>query len=516
MTPTIEHPEAVSIRPTDAANAELLRNVYPADWTNPTPSGRYNLVVIGSGTAGLVGAIGGAGLGAKVAMIEKGLVGGDCLNWGCVPSKSVIRPARIISEIRRGREMGVHVRGEVEVDFGRVMERMRQIRAAISYDDSVERVRREGVEFYRGLARFTGPDTIEVVDGEDRRTLTFAKALIATGSKAAIPAIEGIDEINYLTNETIFQLTELPRRLAVIGGGPIGAEMAHAFVRLGSEVSLFVRSEKILPREDRDAAEIVQRAMVHDGVNFHFKTAVKRFVPGAGGKVIHYEQGGAEKSLEVDAILIAIGRAPNVTGLNLEAAGVEYNDRGVVTDDTLRTTNPNIYASGDVAQKYQFTHVADATSRIVLQNALFPGPRKKVSNLVIPWSTFTDPEIAHVGLSEHEAKEKGICVNTLIHHLSHVDRSRTDGHTEGFVKIHLKPGTDQILGATIVASEAGEMINQITQAMVAGIGLRAIAAVIFPYPVQSEAIKKIADKYNRTRLTPVVKQLFQWWFRWQR
>ncbi|MBX3001008.1 MAG: mercuric reductase [Caldilineaceae bacterium] len=516
MQHSIPNPQSPLPDSQDAANAELLRNVYPADWTNPTPTGRYNLVVIGGGTAGLVGAIGGAGLGAKVALIEKGLVGGDCLNWGCVPSKSVIRPARIISEIRRGREMGVHVRGEVEVDFGRVMGRMRQIRAAISHDDSVERLRREGVEFYRGLACFTGPDTVEVIDGEERRTLTFARALIATGSKAAIPAIQGIEEIGYLTNETLFQLTELPRRLAVIGGGPIGAEMAHAFVRLGSELSVFVRSAQILPREDGDAAAIVQRAMMSDGVNFHFQSAVKRFSQGAAGKVIHYEQAGVEKSLEVDAILVAVGRAPNVTDLNLEAAGIDYNEGGVITDDTLRTTNPNVYASGDVAQKYHFTHVADATSRIVLQNALFPGPRKKASNLVIPWSTFTAPEIAHVGLSEREAREKGIAVNTLIHPLSHVDRGRTDGHTDGFVKIHLKPGTDQILGATIVANEAGEMINQITQAMVAGVGLRAIAVMIFPYPVQSEAIKKIADKYNRTRLTPVVKKLFQWWFRWRR
>jgi pyruvate/2-oxoglutarate dehydrogenase complex dihydrolipoamide dehydrogenase (E3) component len=504
---------AVHIEPMDDANRRLLQKVRPPDWHNPTPSGRYNLVVIGSGTAGLVGAIGGAGLGAKVAIIEKHILGGDCLNWGCVPSKSIIRPARVISEIRRGREMGVHVPDGVEVDFGRVMQRMRDLRADIADDDSAARIQRENVELYFGAARFTGPNTIEVVEGGEVRTLEFAKALIAAGSKATVPPIEGLAEVGYLTNETLFQLTEQPRRLAVIGSGPIGSEMAHAFVRMGTEVTIVERADQILTREDKDAARIVQEAMVRDGVKLIFGASAKRAEKNATGKVVVYEQNGEEKRIEVDAILVAVGRSPNLSGLNLEAAGIEYHAKGVVVDDTLRTTNPNVYASGDIAQKYQFTHMADATSRMVLQNAMFPGPKKKLDSLIVPWCTFTDPEIAHVGMYEHDAAEKGIAVDTFVHHLSHVDRSRTDGHTDGFVKIHVKKGTDKILGATIVASEAGEIINLITLAMNANVGLGTIARMIFPYPVQSEAIKKIADKYNRTRLKPTVKSILQAWFR---
>ncbi|MEZ4836437.1 MAG: FAD-dependent oxidoreductase [Caldilineaceae bacterium] len=330
----------------DDANRRLLQKVRPPGWRNPTPSGRYNLVVIGSGTAGLVGAIGGAGLGAKVALIEKHILGGDCLNWGCVPSKSIIRPARIISEIRRGRDMGVHVPDGVDVDFGRVMQRMRELRAGIADDDSAARIQRENVELYFGAARFTGPDTIEVAEDGEIRTLQFAKAIIAAGSKATVPPIEGLAEVGYLTNETLFQLTERPRRLAVIGSGPIGSEMAHAFVRLGSEVTILERADQILTREDSGAARIVQEAMVRDGVKLIFGATAKRAETSEGGKVIIYEQDGAEKQIEVDAVLVAVGRSPNLNGLNLEAAGIEYHAKGVTVDETLRTTNPNVYASG--------------------------------------------------------------------------------------------------------------------------------------------------------------------------
>jgi pyruvate/2-oxoglutarate dehydrogenase complex dihydrolipoamide dehydrogenase (E3) component len=506
----------VTIHPMDDYNRALLRNVRPPAWRNPEPSGRYNLVVIGSGTAGLVGSIGGAGLGARVALIEKHILGGDCLNWGCVPSKSVIRPARIMADLRRGSEMGIQIPDGVEADFGQVMARMRQIRAGISHDDSAERLQREGVELFLGAARFIGPETVEVVDGDRRQTLHFARALIATGSKATVPPIDGIQEVGYLTNETLFQLTELPRRLAVIGGGPIGVEMAQAFARLGSRVTLLQKGAQLLPREDRDAACIVQEALARDGVELILSASVSAATCTEESKLIHYEQNGEQRTLAVDAILLSVGRSPAVKGLNLEAAGVEYSEKGVVVNDSLQTTNPNIYAAGDVAQPYQFTHVADATSRIVLQNALFPGPKKKLSDLVIPWCTFTDPEVAHVGMNEAEASARGIAVETLVHPLSHVDRSRTDGNTEGFVKIYVKQGSDKIVGATIVASEAGEMINVLTLAIKANIGLQTIATVIFPYPVQSEAIKKIADKHNRTRLTPLVRRLFHLWFRWRR
>lgn len=517
MSTTLSTPSPIAIQPQDGANQRLLENVHPATWQNPQPSGRYNLVVIGGGTAGLVAAIGGALLGGKVALIERDLLGGDCLNWGCVPSKAIIRPAKLVAEIRRAGQMGVHVTGGPSVDFGQVMARMREIRAEISHDDSAQRVLREGVELFLGSGRFTGPETIEVVHGEEVRSLTFAKAVIATGSTAAVPDVPGLREAGFLTNHTLFQLTEQPRRLAVIGGGPIGAEMAQTFARFGTEVTLLEKGSHILSREDGDAAGIVQQAMLDDGVALLLKAGVKSVALRDGAKVVTYEQGGAQHELTVDEILVAAGRTPGVKGLNLEAAGVDYDERqGVRVDDTLRTTNPNIYASGDVAMAYKFTHMADATSRIVVQNALFPGPKKRASDLIVPWCTYTDPEIAHVGLYPRQAEERGIAIDTFSHPFAEVDRNRTDGHTEGFVKVHVKRGTDKILGATIVGANAGELINQVTLAMQTGAGLKRFSTLIYPYPTQSEVFKKVASAYSRTRLTPLVKRIFRAWLSWRR
>ncbi|MEA3336295.1 MAG: mercuric reductase [Chloroflexota bacterium] len=506
----------VEVLPMDEYNRKLVANVHPADWQNPRVDGRYNLVVIGGGTAGLIGALGTAGLGGKAALIERHLLGGDCLNWGCVPSKSLIRSARVIGELRKAAELGIIVPDGVQVDFGAIMARMRALRADISHDDSMDRLVRDGVEVFLGEARFTAPDTVEVFDGQERQTLRFAKALIATGGRARELPLPGLAEAGYLTNETLFQLTEQPRRMAVIGGGPIGAEMAQTFARFGTQVTLFVKDNHFLPREDRDAAAILERAFVRDGVQFIRGAALQEVTASEGGKTLHYELEGQSGQLEVDAILVSIGRVPNIEGLDLEAANVAYSEQGVTVDDGLSTTNPHIYAAGDVAIKYHFTHMADATSRIVLQNALFPGPRKKLSNLVVPWTTYTDPEVAHVGMCEHDAEAAGIEFDTFFRSLSEVDRARTDGETDGFVKVLVKKGTDQILGATIVAGEAGEMLNEITLAMVAGLGLKTLSTVIHPYPTQSEAIKKIADGYNRTRLTPSVKRLFTTWLSWAR
>lgn len=507
----------IQIHPMDDFNKEMMGNARPPGWQNPTPSGRYNLVVIGAGTAGIISALGAAGLGAKVAIIEKYLVGGDCLYAGCVPSKAIIRSAHVVGEIRRGREMGVHVDdAAVRIDFGEVMGRMRRIRAEISYDDSVRRFTNEGVDVFLGAARFTGANTIEVDDGGKKVILSFKKAVICTGSNPRELPIPGLHEAGFLTNETLFQLTEQPRRMAVLGSGPIGSEMAQTFARLGTEVTILERMGQILTKEDPEAAKVVQEAMVQDGVKLCFQVEIQSVEVTPTGKLIHFAQDGEMRSCEVDAILVSAGRVPGIDGLNLEAAGIEYNERAVVTDDTLQTTNPHVYASGDVAQKYQFTHMADATSRIVLRNALFPGPKQKLDSLIVPWCTYTNPQIAHVGIYEKDAKAKGIAIETFVKHFDDVDRPRTDGETEGFVKIHVQKGSDKILGATIVASEAGEMINEITTAMVGGLGLKTLSTVIHPYPVQSEAIKKIADMYNRTRLTPLVKRAFQLWMAWTR
>ncbi len=391
------------------------------------------------------------------------------------------------------------------------MERMRRLRARISHHDSAHRFQQLGIDVYLGEGRFTGRDTIEV----DGKTLRFRKAVIATGARPAAPPIPGLAEAGYLTNETVFSLTELPRRLAVIGAGPIGCEMSQAFRRLGSEVSILEAQSQILTREDREAAEIIQKAFVRDGVNLVLGCKILKMDTHGTEKIIQFEGNGACSDLPVDEILVGVGRAPNVEGLNLEVAGVEYTRHGVRANDYLQTTNPRIYGAGDICLPYKFTHTADATARIVIQNALFAG-RKKVSSLIVPWCTYTDPEIAHVGMYERDAVERGIPVDTFVRRLREVDRAITDGEEEGFVKVHVKKGTDQILGATIVARHAGEMISEITLAMVGRVGLRTIANVIHPYPTQAEAIRQTADAYNRTRLTPRVKKLFTRWLAWTR
>ncbi|HZR80514.1 MAG TPA: mercuric reductase [Candidatus Binatia bacterium] len=506
-------PERAQVIAGDPYDDELVANVRPADWRNPEPAPRYNLVVVGAGTAGLVSAAGAAGLGAKVALVERHLMGGDCLNVGCVPSKCVIRSSRVISDVARADQLGVRVPAGAEADFAAAMARMRRVRAGISHHDSARRFRDElGVDVFLGEARFTGPDAVSV----DGKELRFARAVVATGARAAHPGIPGLAEAGYLTNETVFTLTERPRRLAVIGGGPIGCELAQAFRRLGCEVALLNDTAHLLNREDADAAEIVQRAFVREGIRLVLNVRIERVERRGGAKVLAYGCPEGAGEVEVDEIVVGAGRVPNVEGLGLEQAGIAYHpQRGVQVDDRLRTTNPRVYAAGDVAMETKFTHAADAAARIVIQNALFAG-RKAVSGLVMPWCTYTDPEIAHVGLYERDARARGIDVSTFTIPLSEVDRALADDETDGFVKVHVKRGGDRILGATIVARHAGEMISEITLAMVAGRGLGTLASVIHPYPTQAEAIRKAADAYNRTRLTPFVKRAFSAWLRWQR
>jgi len=505
--------EKVTVPPMDIYNQKLVSYVHPPDWVNPQPAERYNLVVIGAGTAGLVVAAGAAGLGAKVALIEKHLMGGDCLNVGCVPSKSIIRSSRVVADIRHSQQFGIHLTDGVEIDFAAVMERMRKIRSDISHNDSAQRFQNQlGVDIFLGEGRFSGKDTIEVAG----QTLRFKKAVIATGARATKPNIPGLEQAGYLTNETVFNLTEKPKRLAVIGGGPIGCELAQTFQRLGSQVVLLHKNTHILDKEDANAAEIVQKAFIEAGINLILDSQINRVELVNGEKTIYYQSQGNDNSVTVDEILIGAGRTPNIEGLNLADVGVEYDaKKGVLVNDNLQTTNPLIYAAGDVCMKWKFTHAADFAARIVIQNSLFFG-RKKLSALTMPWCTYTDPEIAHVGMSESEAKEKGIEVNTFFIPFNQVDRAIADGETEGFVKIHVKKGSDKIVGATIVARHAGEMISEITLAMVNKIGLGKIASVIHPYPTQAEAIRKAADAYNRTRLTPLVKNLFSSWLSWIR
>ena len=504
--------EASRPAPPDEYDARLLANVHPAGWINPEPAARYNLVVIGAGTAGLVAAAGAAGLGARVALVERRLMGGDCLNFGCVPSKALIRASRVCSAINHATGYGIVPTAPAHAEFGAVMERMRRLRADLSANDSAARFKSLGVDVFLGEARFVGRDAAEV----DGKRLNFSRALVATGARPAAPPIPGLAESGFLTNETVFSLTELPRRLAVIGAGPIGCELAQAFRRFGSEVWLLEALTQILPREDRDAARIVERAIVSDGVELLTGCKVASVGRGAAGRIVRLEHRGASREIEVDEILVTAGRAPNVEEIGLEAAGVEYDRKtGVRVNDYLQTSNPHIFAAGDVCSPLQFTHLSDAHARIVIRNALFFG-RDRASSLTIPWCIYTDPEIAHVGLGEAEAAARGVAIRTFAQEMSAVDRAVLDGETAGVAKIHVRVGTDQIVGATIVAAHAGEIISELTLAIAAGIGLGRIAGVIHPYPTQAEAIKKIADAYNRTRLTPSRKRLLTRLLAWRR
>jgi pyruvate/2-oxoglutarate dehydrogenase complex dihydrolipoamide dehydrogenase (E3) component len=505
--------EVIEVTPRDEHNLKLLANVHPPDWANPEPGERYNLVVVGAGTAGLVSAAGAAGLGARVALVERNLMGGDCLNVGCVPSKTLIRSARALADVDGAQRFGVQVPAGTGVDFAVVMERVRRIRAQISPHDSARRFRDEyGVDVFLGDGQFVTKDAVEV----GAATIRFDRAVIATGARAAVPPVPGLGEAGFYTNETIFNLTEQPARLAVLGGGPIGCELAQTFARLGTRVTMIERGEHFLPREDVDAVAILLAAFTRDGVDVRLKTALKQVETKAGVKVLHLESDGDGVTLEADAILVGVGRAPNIEALGLEAAGVRYGTHGVEVNDHLQTSNPRIYAAGDVCSRYKFTHAADFMARAVVQNAFFGfAGKKKVSALTIPWCTYTDPEIAHVGMYEHDAVAKGIEVQTFVVSMSDVDRAIADGEEDGFVKVHVRKGSDEIVGATVVARHAGDMISELTTAIVGKLGLGTLASVIHPYPTQAEAIRKVGDAFNRTRLTPGRAKLLRRYFEWR-
>ncbi len=504
-------PPRIELQPDDAHNRELVANVHPQGWENPEPSGRYNLVVIGGGTAGLVSAMGAAGLGARVALIERHLLGGDCLNYGCVPSKALIRAARAVFDARAVASFGGSAPGPISVDFAAVMERMRRLRAGIAEHDSARRFRESGVEVFLGDAKFVSPEEVEVRGAR----LRFTRAVIATGARARALPIPGLAEAGFLTNESIFSLTALPRRLAVIGAGPIGCELAQAFMRFGSEVTLLGLDPRVLPREDPDAAAVLRAQLVAEGISLGLGANITSVEGGPEGKKISFDRGRGQEEITADAILVAVGRTPNVEGLGLEAAGVAFDGSGVTVDDRLRTTNRRVYAAGDICTPYQFTHAADAMARVVLQNTLFMG-RKKASSLVIPWSTYCDPEIAHVGLYEQEAKQRGLAVETFTVALGENDRAVLDGETKGFARLHVDERSGRILGATVVARHAGEMVGEVCLAMTEGLSAGSLSKTIHPYPTQAEVWKRLGDAHARTRLKPWIKRLFERYFAWRR
>ena len=504
------HTQSHTVTPWDAHNQELVSNVHPAEWINPTPDGRYNLVVVGAGTAGLVSAIGAAGLGAKVALVERDLMGGDCLNYGCVPSKALIRSSRAAYDAAHGSPFGVRD-ATGAVDLAAVMERMRRLRASIAQHDSAKRASEAGVDVFLGQGVFVGPDEVQVGD----RRLRFARAVIATGSRPATPAIPGLAEAGFLTNETVFSLTELPKRLLVIGAGPIGCELAQAFRRFGSEVSIVSLDVRLLPREDADSAAVLAAQFERETIGLALGAKIVRVERRDGAKVVVFERNREQHELVGDEVLVAIGRTPNLDGLGLQAAGVKFDAGGVVVDDRLRTSNRKIFAAGDICSAYKFTHVADAMARVVLQNALFFG-RKRTSSLVIPWTTYTDPEIAHVGLYQQEARQRGLKLQTLTVSLAEIDRAVLDGEPEGFARLHVDAKSGHILGATAVARHAGEMIGEVVLAMTEKAKVGALSRTIHPYPTEAEVWKRLGDSYQRTRLTPGVLRFFRRLLAWRR
>lgn len=508
------------VLPDDEHNRTLIENVRPPAWVNPEPAGRYNIVVIGAGTAGLVTAIIAAGLGAKVALIERHLMGGDCLNVGCVPSKGIIRAAKAWAALRNAEEFGLQIPPGVKYDFGAAMARMRRLRARISHTDSAHRYKSLGVDVFLGDAKFADGQTVTVEGSAGRRSLTFVNAVICTGAQAAVPSIPGLQQAGYLTNETVFSLTEMPPRLGVIGAGPIGAELAQSFARFGSRVYLIEALHGILPKEDRDAAAIVEQALRNDGVTMLCCGKDLKVEQTDAGKRLAVDSHGQRYDIMVDEILVGAGRSPNVQGLALEAAGVTYDQTGVKVNDRLQTTNPMIFAAGDVCSQYKFTHAADAMAQVVIQNALFPHPfglgYASMERLIIPWCTFTEPEVAHVGLYEEEARTTGVEVETYTYSLTDVDRAVLDGEDHGFARIHVRKGTDKVVGATIVAAHAGDLISEFTLLMRAGAGARTIAGTIHPYPTQAEVNKKVVNLWRKAHFTSRTRSLLTKWFTWMR
>jgi len=509
-------PTTNTLLPDDEHDRTLLGRVHPPDWVNPHAAASYNLVVIGAGTAGLVTAAVAVALGARVALVEKALMGGDCLNVGCVPSKGLLRAARAWAALRGAEPFGIKIPPGTQNDFGAAMARMRRLRADIGRNDSAQRFKELGVDVFFGEARFLDRRTVEV----DGKKLRFARAALCTGARAALPPIPGLEEAGCHTNETIFTLTDLPPRLAVIGAGPIGCELAQAFARFGSRVTVLEQADRLLPREEADAARLVQTRMERDGVQCLFRAAISKVDRRGGEKIVHYANAGRLQELAVDAILVGAGRRPNIEGLGLEQAGVAFTPAGVTVNSLLQTSNARVYAAGDVCSAEKFTHAADAQAQILIQNALFPHPfglgYATTNLLVIPRCTYTEPELAHVGLTEAEARSQGIEIQSYTVPLHEVDRARLDGEDDGLVRLHVKKGSDAIVGAVIVASHAGELISQLSLAMRAGLRLGAITGTIYPYPTQAEAIKKAATLWRKTLLTAGKKAILKRWFGWTR
>jgi pyruvate/2-oxoglutarate dehydrogenase complex dihydrolipoamide dehydrogenase (E3) component len=474
---------------------DFLRRVRPPGWQNPRPRDRYDLVIVGGGPAGLSAAEFARREGLSVALIERYRLGGNSLNSGSIPSKAIIRAARVLSSLRDEEEYGAAAFERPLTDFPAVMERTRRIRTRIAEYHAVERLKAQGIDVFFDDARFA--EAHLVIAGQT--PLSFKKAVIATGARPRSSNIPGLDLVGYLTSDSIFDLVELPKRFGVIGGGPLGCELAQAFCRLGSRVTIVQNEAKFLPDEERDAAELLSMSMSRDGVDTRLNTTVVGARMEGGAKRLDTISDDIKCSVGVDEILLSIGRVPNVDSLALAAGGIHFEPaQGINVDDFLCTSNVDVYAAGDVCNRRQFANVAASSGRLAVQNA-FGAPRERQHQAAIPWCTYCDPEIAHIGMHARAAREQSIPVECYTVMMQDVDRAITDGLDDGFIKIYVRQGTDRILGATIVATRASELINEMSVIMNAGIGMRRLATIVHAYPSQSDAIRLAAVAFVKSR-----------------
>ena len=496
--------------------AVQARKVY-AKWADQKPA-RFdrNLVVIGGGSAGLVTSYIAAAVKARVTLIERHKLGGDCLNTGCVPSKALIRSAKFLSHVERANEFGIDA-AEARLDFAKVMERVQSVVKAIEPHDSAARYTGLGVDVVEGSARITSPWSVEVTHHDGRvETLTTRAIVIATGARPFVPPIPGIEAVGYLTSDNLWELREQPRRLLVLGGGPIGCELTQAFARLGSQVTQVEMLPRIMAREDEDVSEAVMARFIAEGIDVRVGTRAKQFVVEDGEKVLIAEHGGEDVHIPFDAVLVAVGRAANLTGFGLEELGIP-TAKTVQTNDFLQTIYPNIYAAGDVAGPFQFTHTAAHQAWYAAVNALFdPFKTFKADYSVIPWATFVEPEVARVGLNEADAREQGIACEVTRFGIDDLDRAIADSEAHGFVKVLTVPGKDRILGVTIVGEHAGDLIAEYVLAMKHGIGLNKILGTIHIYPTLAEASKFAAGNWRKRHVSPTMMAWLERFHRWRR
>lgn len=477
----------------DSFQNKFLQDIFPENWINPEPQNQYDLLVVGGGPGGMTAATIAKSYNVSVAIVEKEHFGGECLSYGCIPSKAMLRSSRVAQEIRRAKEYGLEIPKGWNVDFHAVMQRVHDLQTTISPHDSVEHFKKLGIDVFLGTGTFTRPNRLEVAN----KTINFKKAIIVTGTQPIQLHVPGLDQSDYLTNQTIFNLSTLPRRLVVIGGGPISCELSQAFLRFGSQVTLITHGSQLLSRDELIASKRLQEVFQNEGMQIFTQTTVQRAEKRGSEKLLYLDT--TTNPLVADEILVAIGRLPTIDGLNLENAGVQSDrQKGISTNDYLQTSNPNIYAAGDVTSVYKFTHISKELSKIAVTNALY-GNQQKSSSLIIPWCTYTDPEIAHIGVSEEEAKKQGIAIETTMIEMAEVDRAILDGETIGFAKLLVKENSDQIIGSTIMAAHAGDMISEVCVAMNSESGLTALSRAIHPFPTQAQILRSAAETVLKRR-----------------